>query len=173
MDANGLKFCLLATAHDWQPQSDAVHFDAASGTLRLSRHRSDADWPAAAAATARLDQVPQSIDAFGTRAFWSLLDAKVMATGAVPGNAHLFTPSPGDIPTDVALGFDDLVYVALGGRITIVDPRERFLPTAVPPLADFEVWRLAPDPKGGVWALDRVNQKLARLRGTPSTVRPH
>ena len=174
MDSNGLRFWMLADKADWRMESDAIRFDTTCRTLQLSRHRDVPDWPAdKTAADAALAIAPQSIDRFGTRAYWSAASAAVMAADAVPGEIALFTPPAGDTVTDVALGYDDLLYVAVAGRITIIDPRERFDPENVPALLGFEAWRLAADPLGGVWALDRNSRKLAHVFGSPSTVRPH
>lgn len=174
MDANGLQFCMLADEGHWSPAGDAVQYDRGSRALRLARHRDLPDWPAdIPAAEAALLTVPQVIDRFDTRAFWSSGDGAVLATGAVPGNEPIFTLTGGAPVTDLALGYDDLLYVVVGGSITIVDPRERFEPVQVPPLAGFSAWRVAANPAGGVWALDKDNLKLAVLLGSPSTIRPH
>jgi phage tail-like protein len=174
MDINGLKFWILADEAHWKPETDAIQFEPATRTLRLVRHRKEIVYPAdEAEATARLNFVPQSLDPFGTRAFWSASLNGVMATGAVPGDVLLWTAPAGALVTDVALGYDNLLYIAVAGGITILDPRERFEPEASPPLAGFKAWRLAAHPDGGVWALDRDHNTLARLLGSPSLMRPH
>src|SRR6185369_14106775 len=110
----GLNFWMLADEGHWQPDGNTTDYDVVTRTLCLARLRTGTDWPAAEAdALARLERVPQTIDPFGTRAFWSAVDAQVMAGGAVPGNASLFAPPPGDAVTDLALGYDDLLYVAV------------------------------------------------------------
>jgi phage tail-like protein len=173
MDANGLKFWMLAAQADWSLDSDAVQFEKTNRALRLARQGSAADFPAnEAEAVKRLDLVPGTIDRFGTSAFWSPVDGAVMAAGAVPGNVRLFVPPAGAV-TDVALGYDDLLYIAVAGAIAIADPRQRFDPAVVPALPGFAAWRLAAHPDGGVWALDKDHNKLARVFGSPSTMRPH
>src|SRR4051794_7875200 len=174
MDANGLKFWMLADQADWSLESDAVEFETASRTVHLARHQEVTVFPAdELVAEARLDVVPQSLDQFGTRAFWSTSLNSVIATGAAPGGVALWTAPAGAEATDVALGYDNVLYVAVAGRIVIIDPRERFLPTAAASIAGFTAWRLAARPDGGVWALDRESNRLGRLLGSPSTVRPH
>jgi len=174
MDANGTKFWMLADERHWNLVGDAVQYDSKSRTLRLARHRDIPSWPAAEDdAKARLDIAPQSVDRFGTRAFWSAADNAVMATGAVPGNVPLFTVDAAESVTDVAIGYDDFLYLAVAGKITIVDPRERFGPVELEAPPGFQAWRLAADPEGGVWVLDAANRKLARLAGSPSIIRPH
>jgi phage tail-like protein len=173
MDANGLKFWMLADQAHWHLVDDALQYDSASRSLRLARHRDIPDYPAnAAEALKNLAIVPQSVDPFGTRAFWMPGQSAVMATGAVPGEVPLLVVAAGESVTDVTLGYDDLLYLAVAGRITILDPRERFQPQDVPPLAGFTAWRLAAHPQGGVWAMDDQG-KVARELGSPSTVRPH
>ena len=174
MDANGTKFWMLADERHWNLVGDAVQYDSKSRTLRLARHRDIPSWPAAEDdAKARLDIAPQSVDRFGTRAFWSAADDAVLATGAVPGNVPLVRVNPSENVTDVALGYDDLLYLAVAGQITIIDPRERFLPAEVLPPPGFHPWRLAAHAERGVWVLDADNRKLARLVGSPSIMRPH
>jgi phage tail-like protein len=175
MDANGLKFYMLADERDWKFADERMQYDRVSRLLRLALQRPMPSWSAAEPGVAAklLDRVPQSIDRFGTRAFWSATDGKVMATGTAGGNVPLLTPPTGHTPTDIAIGYDDLLYLALAGRITIVDPRQRFQPVDVPPPADFAAWRLAAHPEGGAWVLDRGHRQLARLIGQPSTMRPH
>src|SRR5689334_2177119 len=113
MDANGLRFWMLADQVHWNLESDAVRFDARSRTLQLSRHRDAPDWPVdEPAANVALAIPPQSIDRFGTRAYWSNASGAVMGAGAVPGEVSIFAPPAGNIATDVALGYDDLLYVA-------------------------------------------------------------
>ena len=170
MDANGLKFWMLSSREHWATEAGALDYD--NGCLRLSRHRAAPDWPAAESeAIASLDRPRGSIDRFGTRAFWSASDGKVMASGAVPGNVPIYTPALGENVTDVAIGYDDLLYVAVAGRIVIVDPRQRFDAFDVPALSGFSAWRIAAHPDGGIWAIDPASRKLARLRGRPSTIR--
>ena len=41
-----------------------------------------------------------------------------MATGAVPGNVPLFTVDAAKSVTDVAIGYDDLLYLAVAGCVS-------------------------------------------------------
>jgi phage tail-like protein len=179
MDANRLKFWMLANQTDWHVESvdglpPNLQYDSNSRVLRLANSRPDPNWPdAESQALGLLDSVPQTMDAWGTWAFWSATDRQVKATGAGPGNVPLFNPTPGDLVTDLALGYDDVLYVATGGHVVLLDPRERFSPYEVPDVAGFRAWRLAPAPSGGVWVLDNTNFKIGRVRGLPSTTRPH
>ncbi|WP_437310849.1 phage tail protein [Sorangium sp. So ce388] len=174
MDANRLRFWMLADERDWTPVTpDDIRHDPRRRALVLSSRR---DLPPVveheAEASARLARVPGAIDAFGTWARWDETARKVMATGAVPGEAPIFTPAAGEAPTDLAIGHDGALYIALGGRVVIQDLRGRWDPVTLsdPALA---AWRLAADPSGGVWALGGppgapgAPTKLARVRGLP------
>ena len=174
MDANGLRAWMIGDERQWRLESDAVQYERTSRTLRLARHRETIAYPVdEAGAAALLGRVPESIDVYGTRAFWSGGSGSVRSAGAVPGDVLLWSPPGTDAVTDVALGFDDFLYVAVAGRITIIDPRERVEPTEAAGAAGFSAWRLAAHPGGGVWALDPAANKVARLFGSPSLVRPH
>jgi phage tail-like protein len=187
MDANGLRFWLLADDRDWHRipaapgEPPPVTYDAERRALRLASSLTGATfdanglparWPEnEAAALTRLDIIPQSRDLFGTRAFWDADLSSVVATGAVSGEAPLFTPPPGIEPSDVVVGHDGILYIAFGNRIVLVDARERWQPFELP-TEPLDAWRLAAAPEGGVWILDRAARTLARLRGEPAHDRP-
>jgi phage tail-like protein len=175
MDANGLRFWMLSEPQHWIMPGDppSLEYDRARRILRLADQRPSPDWPAnEAIAAAQLDRVPQAIDDFGTRAYWSADTGMVMTTGAVAGEIPIFSPPVGAQMTDLAMGYDGILYIAIGGAITLLDLRGRWKPVSVEDTA-FKAWRLAADPAGGVWALDLTKQKLARVQGQPSAVRPH
>jgi phage tail-like protein len=170
---------MLSEQNHWRFESveglpPAAQYDPERRVLRLASERPESDWAASETEALKLlDSVPQAFDPWGSRAFWSTINGKVMATGAVPGNVPLFTPAPGDSVTDLALGYDQVLYIATGGHVVLLDPRGRFSPFTVPDTPNFQAWRLAADPKGGVWALDRTNLKIGRVRGLPLIARPH
>ena len=179
MDANGLRFWMLADEADWVPAGEPplVQYDAARRSLRLASERllpplsGAAGAAAEAEASVRLEQVPQARDGYGTRAYWDPAAGAVMADGAMDGAVPILYPPPGSAPTDLALGYNGVLYLAIDGAIVMQDRRERWLPVTLQAPA-FTAWRLAPDPSGGVWVLDRVHQKLARVRGLPLPDRP-
>jgi hypothetical protein len=111
MDANGLKFWMLADERDWRCADGQLQYDRPSKRLRLALQSPAPNWPVAEAGAAAqlLDRVPQSTDRFGTRAFWSPSDNRVMATGAAPGNVALYEAPAGATVTDVAIGYDDFL----------------------------------------------------------------
>jgi len=86
----------------------------------------------------------------------------VFGRSEFPGASKIMDlPSPA---TDLALGYDGWFYIATGGGVLVRDARGRY-PQVEVKLAGFNAWRLAPDPAGGAWALDRANKKLGRLTG--------
>jgi phage tail-like protein len=180
MDANGLRFWMLADKDQWtlvapEGQRPGAQYDKERRALRLASRRlleglsdSNAD---KAGAEAKLELIPQAIDSFGTRAFLDDATGKVMATGALPGEVTIYTPPVGEAITDLATGYDGVLYIAVAGRVVMQDLRDRWDAVTVE-AQDFEAWRLAADPGGGVWVLDRVNKKVARAQGSPRHRRP-
>jgi phage tail-like protein len=199
MDANGLRFWMIASAHQWRtaslhPDSGPAHteYDQEHHGLRLASERNlasvSAREPNESNAFAALQMPPETEDGVGNRAFWDGKEGAVMATGALPENktssdpsSHLakrsvpiFYPPPGTEPSDLAVGHDGVLYIALAprGEIVMVDLRRRW--NYVVLRADgFAAWRLAADPSGGVWVLDRANGKLGRVEGLPLPPRPY
>ena len=194
MDANGLSFWMLADVYrrrpdgsvfrtadgpvfaDWKPVATPSHLDV-DETRRVLRLASERSGPsvtppadARAVATGLLDLVPMCLDGFGTYAVWRADQGHVMAGGALAGEVSLGTPAAP--PTDLAMGYDGVLYAAAGGAVVMLDRRERWQPVAVT-LEGFFPWRLAADPAGGVWALDRAHRRLARLTGLPFPDRPY
>jgi len=194
MDANGLSFWMLADVYrrlpdgsvfrppggpvfaDWRPVTTPSHLDVddEQRVLRLASERgaprTTAPTDARTLATALLDLVPGTRDAYGTYAVWRPGEGRVMAGGAGEGEVLLGTPvAPA---TDLAMGHDGVLYVATGGGVVLVDRRDRWQPVRVT-LEGFTAWRLAVDPAGGVWVLDRAHRQLARLSGLPFPDRPY
>jgi phage tail-like protein len=172
MDANGLRFWLLADERDYRLEgSPPPVYDRSRRSLRLESFRQSALIEAVAAAEARLALVPQALDAHGTFAYYEPESREIRALGAAPGERVLLALAPGDALSDMALGHDGILYLALGDRVLAFDTRERWQPVAVRPAPGeapgFDAFRLAADPAGGVWVLDRGARELFRLRGEP------
>jgi len=170
MDSNGLKFW----SQNWSALS-GLEYESQSHVLRLANQRSAPVWPASeSVAIAFLDSAPGSIDQFGTRAYLSTLGT-VMGTGVASDSVPLFKPAPGETITDITIGYDGLLYLALAGGVGIIDllGRSDIVKAAFPKELPFSAWRLAASPSEGVWALDATNNKLARLNGSPLFVQPH
>src|SRR5690606_5253417 len=127
--------------------------------------------PAAAnaAANSALERVPRAVDEIEAVAYWSAGESAIVARSHLPGEAVLLPL--GEPPTDLAVGFDGVLYVATAEGIRMHDLRGRWEDVTVT-AEGFVPWRLAPDPRGGVWALERATGLVARLTGRPLTVRP-
>jgi phage tail-like protein len=172
MDANGLRFWLLANEEDYQLEGTPPPvYDSSRRAVRLESYRSTPLDELPDQAEARLAIVPEALDAFGTHAYYEPDSRELRALGAAPGARTLLTLAPGDAASDVALGFDGIVYLALADRVLMLDTRERWQPAIVRPDAGvapgFAPFRLAADPAGGVWVLDRGAGEIFRLRGEP------
>lgn len=185
MDANGLKFWMLADERHWLLPGDppALEYDAQRRSLRLARQRRELNLNEdRAKAEARLETVPQARDSHGNRAWFDPTTRRVFSVGVsdTPVMIHLLE---GTAPlTDMAMGDDGVLYMAVDGAVIMHDRRERWR-DAVVSASGFSAWRLSPAPEGGAWVLDRDNRRLARLRGhpvsdraykpyTPDTLRP-
>lgn len=189
MDANGQRFFLLADRADFVEAED-VAYDARKRRLRLaSARRGPAPLPIdEETAPALLEHVPGALDAYGTFAWWDEKEGVVLAAGAleepdererrrakhgapVPFFPPIGEPPLATPPTDVCLGSDGVVAIALDGVVKLVDTRDRFLPVDVPFDAGFHAWRLAAAKGHGFVALDRTTNALARLTGAPAPAR--
>jgi hypothetical protein len=174
MDANGQRFWMLADDAQWNRWGEPphLHYDGERRLLRLASERAGIVWPdRQAEALSQLERIPQTLDVFGTRARWDAATGAVVASGALAGETPIFAPSGGEAPSDLAMGYDGILYMALGGRVVMVDRRERWAPVSLA-AAGFTAWRLAPDPAGGVWVLDRINGRVGRVTGEPLPERP-
>jgi phage tail-like protein len=176
MDANGQRTWLLADETQWH-RGAGVHWDAARRSLRLSSRRTRAPrllpaddnragWKALEQrARTLLDAVPDARDRHGTWARWEPAARRIVAGGAQPGIQPLLRLwGPHVAATDLAVGFDGVLYVAADGEILVRDPRGRMKTERVHRLG-FDAWRIAPDPAGGVWVLNRVGRALAHTEG--------
>jgi phage tail-like protein len=172
VDANGLRFRMLADARDWGALAGTgLSYDAGRRALRLVSRRGAPAWAdLAAEAVARVEVVPQARDAAGTRAYRDPA-GKVWAAGALPGSVEIYAPPAGHLPTDLAMGDDGVLYIARPDAVVLLDRRDRW-PTTEVRLAGFTPWRLAAHPGGGAWVLDRDHRRLGRARGLPERARP-
>jgi phage tail-like protein len=181
---------MIAGEADWITPSDAptIDYDNTMGRLRL-RSRLEARLPGivdSAALDALLTQPSMTADAFGTVAVWDTAKKSIVADGALGGAVSpviVCGPLAGSVVCDMALGFDDVLYVSLketaGAQrsfIRFIDRRGRWSAAADAspgslradlPLTAMGADRLAADPSGGVWILDRTKGKIGRVRGYP------
>lgn len=187
MDANRQRFWLLSEPQDWSPEggSQAVEYDLECRRLRLRDRRPRralAGSVQSLTAEGLLTTPSRAIDAWGTLAFWDPVAGSLRASGGTlsPLDSVILWVAPADTRVaDLALGFDDVLYLAihnLAGDGTIAstaiglfDPRGRWRnPRVIQiPLESFTPNRLAPIPGGGVWVLDRQTRRVGALRGMP------
>jgi phage tail-like protein len=193
MDANQLRFWMLSDPVDhWERLPEApsgqytIYRDKSRRTVRLASAPAIPTWeePSEPEDLAGLEelvqQVPGTLDTFGTWAYFDREQAAVMAAGAGPEPRVLLPFDPTNafsLPTDLVLGRDDVLYVAAGGgKVLLKDTRNRWDPATVS-VEGFDAWRLAPAPGGGVFALARTPSvvappgparvRLARVAGLP------
>jgi phage tail-like protein len=175
MDANGLRFWMVSEAGQWHRPGDppALEFDRGERHLRLASQYKP-KWAEKALNSATLEsearscleKVPQARDRYGTRAFWDPLSQRILATGVVDTPTVLLVPARGEIPSDLVMGNDGVLYVALSGRVVLRDCRGRW-PDVTLSRPECNAWRLAAHPTEGVWVLDRAHQTLWRIQGYP------
>jgi phage tail-like protein len=174
MDVNALNFWMLNTASDWLPPagSDVLYYCSQSGRLQL-RSRLTAAPPKedSGAALTLVETTPMTRDTFGNYARWDSTARQVVAGGAVAGEVAIYSPPAGRNVTDLAMGFDGVLYLAVSGTLVLVDRENRWsnFTLAVP---DFAFWRLVALPEGGVLALDRTRPQLGVVAGLPLQEEP-
>ncbi|HVE86032.1 MAG TPA: phage tail protein, partial [Myxococcales bacterium] len=185
MDANRLRFHMLADALDWAPEVSVpdrrvATFDQARRTLRLGSladlsPRDEVTDPVAVGP--RVARAPAAIDAFGTWAYWDGVSHQVRAAGGGAGTALLLDPAAhafaGDV-TDLSPGAGGVLYVAVGLRVAAVHLQEHWEP-ALFPQEGLDAYRIAADPGGGAYVLGGPPSmiigdpppKLGRVDGAP------
>lgn len=167
MDANGLHFWMLADAAHW-PGREHTRWDKSCRALTLASERRLPppldDGAARATALAAIDAVPRTMDALGVVASWDASANAIMVRSYLPTTAIALQLD--ETPTDLAIGADGVLYVALVDAVLMHDLRRRWEDARVF-ATDFAPWRLACDVAGGVWVLDRTSRRLGRLTGYP------
>ena len=189
MDANRQRFWMLADEADWSTAATDwldVEFDRKCRRLRLrdrrpNRRRAGESPPFAS--TTIPGSPARAIDVFGTIAYWNPAENAVEAIGGLgPGETEavtLWTAPAAERVADLAMGYDDVLYMAVrevdgGGAVVrsyigMFDPRGRWRSPRVFAVdtPNFTVDRLAADPAGGVWALDREMGLVGHVLGLP------
>jgi len=172
MDANGLRFWMLAEAGHW-PRRAHVEWDAECRTLQLASERSlpAPAHPSAAfaAANSALERIPRAVDQFDAVAYWDD-DAGVIAVKSYLPDPAVALPLS-ERPSDLCVGADAVLYVALPEGVLMHDLRGRWADVLVEPadapVGGFTPWRLTAAFPGGVWVLERAGGRLAKLEGMP------
>ncbi len=174
MDANGLRFWLLAEADHWRlpGQPPALEYDSRRRALRLARQRRESSLVEdAAQAAARLERVPALRDHQGQRAWYQDGQRRILVAGGNGGEPRPLYSVPGTAAvTDLAVDGEGILYIATAGAVLMHDLRGRWDDAWVA-AEGLEPWRLAAAADGGVWVLDRRHRRLARLRGQPQARR--
>jgi len=177
MDANGVKFWLLADGRQFDLSGSGVVWDPRHRVLRLRSERLLPDLPTDKE-TARIlaNQAPVTLDAFGTFAALNPERTEVLASGVLESTVSIFSAGPGQQIFDLCMGEDGVLYLAAGipgvsGAVVMVDRRDRWSPVSLT-MPDFIPDRIAARAGGGAWALDRNGARLAAVNGTPLRRRP-
>ncbi len=169
MDANGLKFWLLADGVHWHLPGEppALEYDSQRRSLRLARQRRELNLVEdRSVAETRLETVPQARDLHGNRAWYDADLQRILAVGVSDTPQAIYSFAPDAELTDMALGDDGVLYMAVDGALVMHDRRQRWRDVVIT-ATGFNAWRLSPTPDGGAWVLDRDNRQLARLTGYP------
>src|SRR5262249_11459964 len=131
MDANGLRFWMLADEAQWVCDVGA-DYDSECRRVRLRSGR-DRALPdivngdgAEAEARAALELIPQTHDQVGARAFWDASARVIGAASDLPAAVSIWKPPLDQAPDDFALGDDGILYVALNGSVIMHDLRGRW-----------------------------------------------
>ncbi len=172
MNANNLRFWLLANANHWRSKQH-VTYDSDCQVLHLASERTLPEptdpTTALSIATSALERIPRTSDPQGAVAHWNATASAIVARSTLPDEAVMLPLEA--TPTDLIVGFDSILYCALPDSIRMHDLRSRWDDITVA-AADFVPWRLAADPAGGVWVLERSTGRLARLTGQPLPLGP-
>ena len=164
MDANGLRFWLLADGAHWPSRSHTA-WHAECRTLRLASERrlsAAVDPGAFSTANSALEIIPRAVDLHDAVARWDTTAGAIVVRSHLPNDAVLLPLTAA--PSDLCVGPDGVLYVALPDRVHLHDLRGRWADVAVE-LAGFAPWRIEAD-AGGLWVLERAG-RLARLTGKP------
>ena len=152
--------------------SNTLYYCASSNRLQLLSMRiGNPPLESFATASNLVGATPMTRDAFGNYARWDATGLQVMAGGSGPGEVSIYTPPAGQTVSDLAMGYDGILYIAVNGSLILVDRRGRW-PNFTLTVPGFTFWRLAAMPSGGVMALDRTKPQLGKVTGAPLQTGP-
>ena len=171
MDANGQKFWSLTDEKHWTTSN--VKYDKNKHCLHLAQQRENVEF-VEEKALVHLNAIPWMMDSYDNIATWDHASEMIVIFDRQRGTQE---PYPlaiefEAVPTDMLVGYDGVLYIANAGKVLIHDMRQRWKDRQVHN-KDVVAWRLAPDPSGGVWILDKDNRQCARLVGQPLPERPY
>ncbi|WNZ59199.1 hypothetical protein QEG98_24240 [Myxococcus sp. MxC21-1] len=163
MDANRLRFYMLADAPDWVTESsvsagEVCLYDAKRRTLRLGSLGESRTFDEAldlAVLEPRLARVPGAVDAFGTWAWWDDVAGQVRAAGGGAGTTLRFEPAQVGLSgavTDLSPGSGGILYLAVAQRVVALHLRKVWS-AVVFPAEGIAAHRIAADPRGGAYVL--------------------
>jgi hypothetical protein len=171
---------MLSQHDDWMSPggSNSLYYCTKSRRLQL-RSVTNTSPPAEDFATAQglVEAVPMTRDQFGNYARWDGVPndrgpsiKHTLAGGSGPKDDPLrkeviIFASPEPV-SDLAMGYDGILYIALNGALVLVDRRGRWDPYTLSD-PNFKFWRLLALPEGGVLALDRSASQLGKVAGQP------
>lgn len=179
MDVNGLPFRQLSGRADFglAPGSrggqiaEDLAFSEPHGEVRLARQQAAPALAEDELFARRMASTPTPVaDPMGGFAWWDSEEGQIRASGFAPGAIEIEIAAPeGAVtraPSGLALGADDVLYVARDGKVILHDLRGRW-PDATAGSASFHADLIAPAPDGGAWAYDRGRGLMGRVRGRP------
>jgi phage tail-like protein len=141
--------------------------------VRLANRAAPARFVESAAQAADVALLPSiARDRFGNYVVWHAATSTLYSVAAAAEDHPELQPVAVSVPDaakpvrDLAMGADDVLYVAGANGLWLIDMRARFEPFRIQ-VAGFEVQRIAADPKQGVWALDVTAGRVARVTGLP------
>ena len=159
------------------PSQQGLFYCSSNNTLQLRSVRSGNPFTEDFNIATRLvNTPPMTLDQYGNYARWDAPSGLVMAGGSGPSDAPppnevvIYAPGRPDV-TDLVMGYDGVLYIAVGGSLVMIDRRNRW-PNFTLTDPDFSFWRLVALPQAGVLALDRTKPQLGIVAGQPLQTGP-
>ena len=158
------------------PQQSGLFYCSSNNTLQLRSVRAGTPFlENFSQATSLVATTPMTMDQYGNYARWVQTSGVVMAgvsgpSDAPPNEVVIYAPGNAAV-TDLAMGYDGILYLAIAGSLLMIDRRNRW-PNFTLTVPDFNFWRLAALPEGGVLALDRSAPQLGKVAGQPLQTGP-